>query len=50
LNLKGVDKKLAETILNEIVDSGPSVIFHDIGKLFSSHLSMVKQASGLQKC
>lgn len=32
LNLKGVDKKLAETILNEIIDSGPAVSFQDIGK------------------
>ncbi|KAL4238170.1 hypothetical protein ACF0H5_002882 [Mactra antiquata] len=30
LNIKGVDKKLAETILNEIIDSGPPVSFQDI--------------------
>ncbi|XP_045166158.2 spastin-like isoform X2 [Mercenaria mercenaria] len=30
LNLKGVDKKLAETILNEVIDSGPPVSFQDI--------------------
>ncbi|XP_052273931.1 spastin-like isoform X2 [Dreissena polymorpha] len=30
LKLKGVDKKLAETILNEIIDSGPPVTFQDI--------------------
>ncbi|XP_052769250.1 spastin-like [Mya arenaria] len=30
LKLKGVDKKLAETILNEIIDSGPAVAFQDI--------------------
>ena len=32
LKLKGVDKKLAETILNEVIDSGPPVAFSDIGK------------------
>lgn len=30
LKLKGVDKKLAETILNEVIDSGPPVAFNDI--------------------
>ncbi|XP_060577940.1 spastin-like isoform X2 [Ruditapes philippinarum] len=30
LNLKGVDKKLAETILNEVIDNGPAVSFQDI--------------------
>ncbi|KAK3093436.1 hypothetical protein FSP39_015716 [Pinctada imbricata] len=30
LNLKNIDKKLAETIYNEIVDSGPPVFFKDI--------------------
>lgn len=30
LTLKGVDKKLAETILDEIIDSGPPVSFEDI--------------------
>ena len=39
LKLKGVDKKLAETILNEVIDSGPPVSFNDIGKL--RHFSTV---------
>lgn len=30
LKLKGIDKKLAETILNEVIDSGPPVAFSDI--------------------
>ena len=32
LKLKNVDKKLAETILGEIIDTGPRVDFNDIGK------------------
>lgn len=32
LKLKNIDKKLAETIINEIVDSGPPVEFKDIGE------------------
>lgn len=33
-NLKNVDKKLANLILNEIVDSGPPVRFSDIGECY----------------
>lgn len=32
MKLKNVDKNIAETILNEILDTGPSVTFKDIGK------------------
>ena len=32
-NLRNVDKNLANMILNEVVDSGPTVKFDDIGKL-----------------
>lgn len=31
LSLKGVDPKLAQVIIDEIVDGGPSVTFEDIG-------------------
>ena len=31
-HLKNVDKKLAESIMNEIVDGGPIIKFSDIGK------------------
>lgn len=31
LKLKNVDRKLAETILGEVIDTGPSVDFKDIG-------------------
>ena len=30
--LKNVDKKMANLVLNEIVDQGPTVTFNDIGK------------------
>ena len=33
LKLKGIDKDLAEKIINEIIDSGPQVTLQDIGKL-----------------
>ncbi|WAR20546.1 SPAST-like protein [Mya arenaria] len=35
----GVDKKLAETILNEIIDSGPAVAFQDIVVYWSASTS-----------
>ena len=40
LKLKGVDKKLAETILNEIIDTGPPVTFADIGETSGSTLNV----------
>ena len=33
LNIKGVDPKLAQVIMDEIVDGGPSVTFDDIGNI-----------------
>lgn len=35
LSIKGVDPKLAQVIMDEIVDGGPSVTFDDIGITFS---------------
>lgn len=32
MKLKNVDKNIAETILNEILDTGPTVTFKDVGK------------------
>lgn len=32
MKLKNVDKNIAETILNEILDTGPTVTFKDIGE------------------
>lgn len=33
-HFKNVDKKMAEAILNEVMDGGPLVKFTDIGKLY----------------
>lgn len=33
LNIKGVDPKLAQVIMDEIVDGGPTVTFDDIGNI-----------------
>lgn len=43
MKLKNVDKNIAETILNEILDTGPSVTFKDIGKCM--HICSVKDLS-----
>ena len=32
IKLKNVDKKMADAILSEVIDQGPSVTFADIGK------------------
>lgn len=37
LKLKNVDKKLAETILGEIIDTEPNVDFKDIGEIRENH-------------
>lgn len=41
LNIKGVDPKLAQVIMDEIVDGGPSVTFDDIGMLHLYNLSLI---------
>ena len=47
---RGVDKKLAHLILNEIIDSGPSVRFNHIGKPLWSCLRKSPYVSFVYSC